>query len=1079
MKHPINLLVALSITLCSLSSLGQQFNFTSYGLEQGLPQSTVFEIFEDQRGYLWIGTESGVARFNGTEFTVFDRSSGLPGNIVRSITQGPNGNIWVGTDGGIGVYNGASWSTITSANGLSGSAVLKLRLDHKDRIWAATNDAGVNVITITTDSLSILNIDKDSGLAGNFVLDILHDKKGKTWLALIGGINMIILNDNLPTIHSLEDSLFLPSNLISTIDIDREGNLWCGSLDAGVFQIKMTQTPYEIAHYGSAKGIYDNRIWRVLCDDSGKVWIGSNEKGLYYIENGVTQSISTTNGLPGNLVLSLYPDSNGNLWVGTMNGLSLFQGFHLMHYTESEGIPGKQVLAVKSAPDNSLWIGTDGKGLAKLNLNNNRISAKVFGPESGFTGKPVISMDFDSDGTLLAGTRGDGLGVYQNGSFQYIKASNGLANNNVNCVAWNEYGSIYVGTNLGYNEIKDDRIYYITTEDGLVHPEVSTIISDPRNVVWMGTMGGLVRFEPSTGNYRDFSPRNGLLDVHVNALAVDKHNQIYVGTSNGIFIYNERTDTITPFLGGTLNARSINALLFYNDSTLLAATTAGFNRIVYNRNLTKVLHVKQYDKTNGFRFSETNFNAITKDRNSNVWFGTVDGLTRYQPLLEDSILRTPKIHIKGVRLSFEPVDWKGLGYDVKPWFNIPQNLNLKYYQNHITFDFDGIYLSNPERVQYRYRLEPFDKNWSPPTKGSSTTYPGLYNGKYTFVVSASADGVNWSEPLAYQFIISPPFWKTLWFLIVCILTSIALIAAYIRYRERKLKKEKEHLEQVVKERTAEVVAQKDQIEKQHAIVTAQKHEITSSISYASRIQQAILPNADYLRQNTADSFILYKPRDIVSGDYYWFGKNGNKLIVAAADCTGHGVPGAFMSMLGISFMNKIINEQKTLEPNEILEKMRSNVIESLHQGNYAGTTKDGMDMALCVINLETLEMTFAGAYNPAVLISNNEAIEIKADRMPVGLHIKMDQYTSESVQLKKGDCIYLFSDGYQDQMGGPDGRKFMRKNLRALLLEIHTKPFAEQQEILEKTIEEWRVNPTRPDNSIDQIDDIVIVGFAL
>jgi serine phosphatase RsbU (regulator of sigma subunit) len=189
------------------------------------------------------------------------------------------------------------------------------------------------------------------------------------------------------------------------------------------------------------------------------------------------------------------------------------------------------------------------------------------------------------------------------------------------------------------------------------------------------------------------------------------------------------------------------------------------------------------------------------------------------------------------------------------------------------------------------------------------------------------------------------------------------------------------------------------------------------------------------------------------------------------------VPGAFMSMLGISFMNKIVNELKVNLPEQVLNHMRTNVITSLKQGNYEGTTKDGMDMALCVINLETLELCFAGAYNPAVIVTNNQAIELKADRMPVGLHIKMDDFTNEKYQLQKGDCVYLFSDGFQDQMGGPDGRKFMRKNLRDLLVSVHSKPFAEQREILDKTIESWRI--ASPEGEIDQMDDILVLGFTV
>ena len=1064
----------------SFSAKAQLYNFTNYSLEQGLPQSSVYSIFQDSRGYLWLGTESGVARFDGLHFTVFDRTSGLPGNTVRSIIELANGDIWVGTDMGIAIYNGSSWRQITAKNGLKGSAVMKLATDSKGRVWSASNDDGVNIITIDKDSVTIENLNKDRGLSANFVFDILHTSNGQTVLALFGGINTVSQIDGKFIVHDIQDSVLLPSNLVTSIDQDKAGNFWCGTYDAGAFELVKKHGAYVVVPIQSKQGLTDSRIWDVYCDVSGDVWLGSNDNGLYRLSNGKMQNISLNNGLPGSMILSIFKDRNRNLWFGSINkGFSLFRGFYLVHYSNQDGLPGTSVLAVREGNDQSLWVGGDGKGLAQVTFSQDKLNSKFFGKTSGFVSNEVKSLDVNSNGDLLIGTQSDGLAIMQNGAFRYLTESDGLVNDKINCVIWSKYGSIYAGTDLGYNEIKENKIHSITEDLGLINPEVQTVISDSKGNIWMGTMGGLVRFHPVTGNYRDFNAEEGLFDLAIHALAVDKKDQVYIGTTNGIYRFDERNDTIVSIVNAGLTSKTINSLLFYNDSTLIVGTNLGFNKIFFDKSLSNPKRILSYDKTNGFKFIETNQNAICKDSKGRVWFGTVNGLTRYQPELEDTITETPTVHLTGVRLSFESVDWKAKGLKVLEWSNIPQELILKYFQNHITFDFDGLYLRNPERVQYRYKLEPDEKNWSPSVSSKSITYPGLNNGNYTFKVSASNDGIHWSDPVSYQLTIKPPFWKTLWFYILLTGGLITLLILYIRYREMKLVKEKEHLEQVVKERTAEVVAQRDHIEVQHRIVTEQKQEITASITYARRIQQAVLPGIDILSENTADSFVLYKPRDIVSGDFYWIGKSGNLLIVTAADCTGHGVPGAFMSMLGISFMNKIIKEQKIDLPEVILGQMRSNVISSLKQGNYEGTTKDGMDMALCVINLDTLVMTFAGAYNPAIVISNNEVQELKADRMPVGLHMVMNDFSPQTVQLKRGDCVYLFSDGYQDQMGGPTGRKFMRKNLRELLESIHQKSFCDQRGILDTTIENWRHDTALPDGEVDQMDDILVLGFTV
>ncbi|HCT29717.1 MAG TPA: hypothetical protein DIW31_03045 [Bacteroidales bacterium] len=1079
MRH---LRVFALFTVCLLfafKSSGQLYNFTNYSLEQGLPQSSVYSIFQDSRGYLWLGTESGVARFDGLRFTVFDRTSGLPGNTVRSIIELANGDIWVGTDMGIAFYNGSSWKQITTKDGLKGSAVMKLATDSKGRVWAASNDDGVNIINIDKDSVIIENLNKDRGLSANFVFDIFHTTNGQTMLALFGGINTVSQIDGKYIVHDIQDSVLLPSNLITCIDQDKSGNFWCGTYDAGAFELVKKHGAYSVVPIQNNQGLTDSRIWDVYCDTSGDIWFGSNDNGLYRLSNGNMQNISLSNGLPGSMILSIYKDRNRNLWFGSINsGFSLFRGFQLVHYSSEDGLPGTSVLAIREGNNQSLWVGGDGKGLAQVTLTQDKLNSKFFGKGSGFVSKEVKSLDINSSGNLLVGTQSDGLAIMQNENFRYFPEDE-LLNDKINCVIWSKYGSIYAGTDLGYNEIKENKIHAITEDLGLINPEVQTVVSDSKGNIWMGTMGGLVKFHPVTGNYRDFNEQEGLFDLSIHSLAIDKNDQVYIGTTNGIYRFDEKKDTIVSIVSAGLTSKTINSLLFYNDTTLIVGTNLGFNKIFFDKSLSIPKRILSYDKTNGFKFIETNQNAICKDSRGRVWFGTVNGLTRYQPELEDTITETPIVHLTGIRLSFESVDWKAKGLKVLGWSNIPQNLTLKYYQNHITFDFDGLNLRNPEKVRYRYKLEPNDNAWSPSISNNSVTFPGLNNGSYTFKLCASNDGIHWSEPISYQLIITPPFWKTIWFYLILLVLVVTGLIIYIRYREQKLMREKEYLEQVVKERTAEVVAQKDCIEQQHKIVTHQKEEITASITYARRIQQAVLPGVEVLSENTADSFVLYKPRDIVSGDFYWIGKSGNLLVVTAADCTGHGVPGAFMSMLGISFMNKIIKEQKIEMPNEVLGQMRNNVITSLKQGNYEGTTKDGMDMALCVINLDTLMMTFAGAYNPAVIVSNGEAQELKADRMPVGLHMVMDDFTTVNYQLKKGDCVYLFSDGYQDQMGGPTNRKFMRKNLRELLESIHSKPFCEQREILDNTVENWRRDPALPDGEVDQMDDILVLGFTV
>ena len=282
------------------------------------------------------------------------------------------------------------------------------------------------------------------------------------------------------------------------------------------------------------------------------------------------------------------------------------------------------------------------------------------------------------------------------------------------------------------------------------------------------------------------------------------------------------------------------------------------------------------------------------------------------------------------------------------------------------------------------------------------------------------------------------------------------------------------LEQKVVARTEEVVKQKEEIEEKTKELETLFKQVTDSIHYAKRIQEAILPPNNLVKQILPKSFVLYKPKDIVSGDFYWIDKKDDWCYFAAVDCTGHGVPGAFMSIVGYNLLKDILKNTNTIEPSVIMDKMNDGVANTLHTNTTSEKqSKDGMDMTLCALNYDTLELQFAGAYNPLYIIRNNELIQYKADKFPVGMFIGEKQnFTNQIIQLQKGDSVYIFSDGYADQFGGPRGKKFMASNFRQLLMDVSKLPIEKQKTTLNQTIEEWRGN-------LEQVDDILIIGVQI
>lgn len=297
--------------------------------------------------------------------------------------------------------------------------------------------------------------------------------------------------------------------------------------------------------------------------------------------------------------------------------------------------------------------------------------------------------------------------------------------------------------------------------------------------------------------------------------------------------------------------------------------------------------------------------------------------------------------------------------------------------------------------------------------------------------------------------------------------------ALLKMRED-LRENERVLEAKVIERTEQVVRQKEEIEiKNEELEVLYKH-VTDSIKYAKRIQEAILPPDSLVKRILPNSFVLYKPKDIVSGDFFWMEQKNNKTMFAAVDCTGHGVPGAFMSIVGYNILKHVVNNNDLTTPSIILDNLNIGVSETLHHGQKESQAKDGMDISFCTIDFNTLELQYAGAYNPLYLIRNGELIPTKANKFPIGLFLgeEKKKFTNHSLQLQKDDCVYIFSDGYADQFGGPNGKKFMAGRFCDLLLEVHKHPIELQKEILNKIIEEWR-------GPLDQVDDILVIGLKI
>ena len=482
------------------------------------------------------------------------------------------------------------------------------------------------------------------------------------------------------------------------------------------------------------------------------------------------------------------------------------------------------------------------------------------------------------------------------------------------------------------------------------------------------------------------------------------------------------------------------------------------------------------------RLANVSVDVFYSDPENKLWFGKSNKLYHFNKEFSRNDSVSFQALIRSVTIGSDSLIYNGASMGEENPRKARPHISYKF--NNLRFTWAAPFFEQEKEIEYSYRLSGFEDHWAAWSTVPFKEFTNLPYGSYSLELKARNVYGTESIPALWSFTILRPWYaKFLAFLIYLVL-AVLLVFVIIKLYTRRLKMENLRLEEVILERTAEI--------------RKQKEELTDSIEYASRIQRALLPSQLLLDQHQIENFILFKPRDIVSGDFYWIGFRNDKLVVVAADCTGHGVPGAFMSMLGMTFLDEIVIKSEITSTDQILEELRKHVITALKQtGKSVDESKDGMDLALVSLDLKNQEFQFSGAYNPVYLVRKLKRSEktrinkgqelnvprgaiyndnyllqpIRADQMPIGISEKKLPFGS--IHFKnEGYNIYMFSDGFLDQFGGPRGKKFMSKNFKKLILELQSLPLGKQGEAMEKVLNDWM-------GDISQIDDILVMGLRM
>ncbi len=1044
-----NFYIILFSILLHQTVVGQVHNFKNYNADAGISNTTILDITQLNNGEIWIGTnEGGINTFDGNSFTPITKENGLVDNVIYDFLHDKEGNVWISTNNGVSIYNGKTFDSISCVDTLVHKRIYKTFIDSKNTVWFCT---GEGLAKLVDNNIVKFN-------SGNEILNKTpvifcnEDHKGNIWLGTMGENSFKISPNEKVTQYSSGRAMKYTFSIFHPND----KTTWFLTYK-GLFELiddSIVEKKFKVLE--NYKSTYFHHCYE---DNDGNYWFATKKRGVIKLRGTKEKLFTEVNGLGDNHCWRIFQDREHNMWFGGQTkGLSKLPNETFELKNSNFGLPNDNVQSVFTDSKSQIWIGTE-NGL----FNKGNELGDIILEQKIIVHNDIRSINEDQNNNIHIVMK-SGVKIIRNGISTIYNLNSDEQIFKGYCSFIDSTGVLYGGVN-GIGIIEGDYIKIINDSIQMPETPVLDIEKDHQGVYWFATDRGLFSYDGTSTTF--YNENHGIPSIKIRCIIKDKDNNLWIGSSEGIYIYSKGKFTHLSEKDGLSN-NTIYSLCFDTDDQLWVGQPDGLDKLILNK--FKIREVRHYDEGKGFLANFCNNNAMTLDPKGRVLIGTDKGLLTYNKEFDQFNFLESITVITDIKLFSQPTDWR-IYSDSLDERGYPVDIKLDYNQNYFTFDFTGICHKNPSAVRYKYMLEGLDKEWILTDKKTNADYLNLKPGHYTFKVISSNDEAIWNKkPVTFSFTILPPFWQTWWFYSFCFIAFLSAVYSYLKIRaSNKLIKKANQM-----------------VRQQNSIIEEKNHEIIDSINYAKIIQEAILPK-NSLKEEMTNCFVYYKPKDIVSGDFFWFKNIENRFLLAAVDCTGHGVPGGFMSMVGHSGMNSAVTEYNLRKPSAILEQLSTHVINSFNDDEGEGAIKDGMDAALCSIDLENNIVEFSGANNPLYIVrKNNNAVidekgntlrlkqlenlyEIKGNRRPIGPSGFTKPFINHSIKLEKGDCIYFFTDGYPDQFGGPKGKKFMYKSFKRLLISIASEPIKEQRRLLDERFEEWRLDH-------EQVDDICVIG---
>lgn len=1025
----------------------QAYQFKNFSIDNGITQPYIYSIIQDKNGYLWTGTGEGLCKFDGVSFKSFYTKDGIAENFITASYKDNSRNIWLGHIGGsITFYDGKKFKSINTS-GFSKSPVTCIIGDEKGFVWCATQNDGlfriskdfeVDVFKLEFDKLTIFSImftvnnqmlvGTDNGL---MLYNLTGEKRKPAYLGPI---------ESIP-----------PTRIQCIVKKNSSRSFWIGTEDKGLFLLTPASTVYEpFKSTAIAKDIPVDisNVQDIYEDNLSNLWLATFGNGVVKLllsKNTLKYTeylrFSDDNGLGNRYIKTIYADHEGNIWVGTYGtGLVELTDNYFTFYSQPNNEAGNNITSIL-IDKNIKWFGTE-NGLVKMDITSTQ-EAAFYSGKNGFVNDKVTALFLADSNHLIIGTDKNGAYKLDISRNHFSEIDLGFDRLSKAVTSITGYGNtLWIATKNGLFKIEPERKIktHYTTENGLTHNNINQIYLDRNKNIWIATHSNYISYINKSGAIKHKKIYNGTDLINMTAVVEDQKNNLWIATfGNGLFKIARNTITNFTTENG-LKSNYCYSIIDDGSNNIWLGHRMGLSRMKTDKSV-----IDGFDRNDGIT-GDCNYNGFFKEPKGDVWFGTTTGAVKFDPHKNKKNIIPPIINITSLKLNDKDVD-------------VSKNISLPYDDYKLRVDFIGISFKANTRVFYQYKLDGFDVDWSDKTFLNYAQYGKLTNGKYTFLLRAyNNDGISNQVPVVINITIDPPLWKKTWFILLCIVAIVYAFYLLVKIRERNHRLFQAQLQKALNEKTREVTSQKEEIEKKNK-------DITDSIRYAKRIQDALLPDVRRLKTIFPESFIFFQPRDIVSGDFYWFQKYGNQLIIACADATGHGVPGAFMSMIGSTLLKEITARPEVTSPAHALEALEDEIRMLLQQDDEGlDRTYDGIDVIICEIDIETYFVRVCSTKRPMYASVNGQIQTIKKESSDPR------HFETRDVQLKKGDTLYMFTDGYPDQFGGEYGKKIKMANMKAMLDQIQTLPIEKQSMIVDRYFNRWK-------EGHDQVDDVLFIGI--